>query len=97
DLGGDSLSALTLSTLLTEIFGGQVPVGVILSPANSVGGLSAYIEARRSTGAQRPAIACVHGTNPTVVMAGELTWDKFIDAQTLSAARSLPRFTGVHA
>ena len=97
DLGGDSLSALTLSTLLTDILGVQVPVGVILSPANSVGGLAAYIEAQRRTGAQRPTMACVHGPNPTVVVAGELTLDKFIDAQTLSAAKSLPRFTGVHA
>ena len=32
-----------------------------------------------------------------MVAAGELTLDKFIDAQTLSAARSLPRFTGVRA
>jgi fatty acid CoA ligase FadD9 len=32
-----------------------------------------------------------------VIWVSELTLDKFIDAQTLSAARSLPRFTGVRA
>ncbi len=97
DLGGDSLSALTFSNLLKDIFGVEVPVGVIISPTNSVGTLADYIETQRSTGAQRPTVARVHGTNPTVVMAGELTLDKFIDAQTLSTAESLPRFTGVHA
>jgi fatty acid CoA ligase FadD9 len=97
DLGGDSLSALTLSTLLTEIFGVQVPVGVILSPANSVGRLAAYIETQRSADAQRPTFACVHGSNPTVVSFDDLTLDKFIDAQTLSTAASLPRFTGARA
>jgi fatty acid CoA ligase FadD9 len=90
DLGGDSLSALTLSTLLTEIFGVEVPVGVILSPANSVGGLADYIETQRSTGAQRPTFTSVHGQSPTMISADELTLDEFIDAQTLSTARSLP-------
>jgi fatty acid CoA ligase FadD9 len=97
DLGGDSLSALTLSTLLTEIFEIQVPVGVIISPANSLGILADYIETQRSTGAQRPTCSSVHGHNPTVILAGELTLDKFIDAETLSTARSLPRFTGARA
>jgi fatty acid CoA ligase FadD9 len=33
DLGGDSLSALTFSNLLQEIFGVEVPVGIIIGPA----------------------------------------------------------------
>lgn len=89
DLGGDSLSALTFSTLLEEIFGVEVPAAVILSPANSVGVLAHYIEAQRSTDACRPTFASVHGQSPTVVSADELTLDKFIDAQTLLTARSL--------
>ena len=97
DFGGDSLSALTFSTLLEEIFGVEVPVGVIISPANSVGILADYIETQRSKGTQRPTFTSVHGPNPTVIWVSELTLDKFIDAQTLSAARSLPRFTGVRA
>jgi fatty acid CoA ligase FadD9 len=97
DLGGDSLSALTFSNLLKDIFGVDVPVGVIISPTSSVGILADYIKTQRSTGAQRPTCSSVHGHNPTVVLAGELTLDKFIDAETLSTARSLPRFTGVHA
>jgi fatty acid CoA ligase FadD9 len=94
DLGGDSLSALTFSTLLEEIFGVEVPVGVIISPTNSVGVLADYIETQRSTAAQRPTFTSVHGQSPTMVLAGELTLDKFIDAQTLSTARSLPSASG---
>jgi fatty acid CoA ligase FadD9 len=94
DLGGDSLSALTFSTLLEEIFGVEVPVGVIISPANSVGRLADYIETQRSTGAQRPTFTSVHGQSPTMISADELTLDKFIDAQTLSTARSLPPASG---
>jgi len=95
DLGGDSLSALTFSNLLEEVFGVEVPVSVIISPASSVGILADYIETQRSTGAQRPTFTSVHGQSPTAVSAVELTLDKFIDAQTLSTARSLPRVTGV--
>ena len=95
DLGGDSLSALTLSNLLEEVFGVEVPVSVIISPASSVGILADYIETQRGTGAQRPTFTSVHGQSPTAVSAAELTLDRFIDAQTLSTARSLPPVTGV--
>src|SRR6201999_3634496 len=47
DLGGDSLSALTFSNLLEAIFGVEVPVSVIISPASSVGTLANYIETQR--------------------------------------------------
>jgi fatty acid CoA ligase FadD9 len=93
DLGGDSLSALTFANLLHEIFDIDVPVGVIVSPANDLAALAAYIEAERQPGTKRPTFASVHGRSDgpiTEVHAGELTLDKFIDAQTLAAAPSLP-------
>jgi fatty acid CoA ligase FadD9 len=94
DLGGDSLSALTFSHLLEEIFGVEVPVGVIISPANNIGGLADYIETQRGAGARRPTFATVHCPGATAISAGELTLDKFIDAQTLSNATSLPHVAG---
>ncbi|MDT5278950.1 MAG: fatty acid CoA ligase FadD9, partial [Mycobacterium sp.] len=90
DLGGDSLSALTFANLLHEIFDIDVPVGVIVSPASDLAALAAYIEAERQPGTKRPTFASVHGRDATEVHAGELTLDKFIDAQTLAAAPSLP-------
>jgi len=94
DFGGDSLSALTFSTLLEEIFGVEVPVTVIISPANNLGTLAGYIETRRCAGTQRPTFTTVHGHGATAISASKLTLDKFIDAQTLSTARSLPHITG---
>src|SRR6478609_9204185 len=44
DLGGDSLSALTFGNLLHEIFDIDVPVGVIVSPANDLAAIADYIE-----------------------------------------------------
>jgi fatty acid CoA ligase FadD9 len=90
DLGGDSLSALTFANLLHEIFDIDVPVGVIVSPATDLQAIADYIEAERTSGATRPTFATVHGRDATEVHASDLTLDKFIDAQTLGAARSLP-------
>ena len=90
DLGGDSLSALTFANLLREIFGVDVPVGVIVSPANDLAGLAAYIEVERRPGAKRPTFASVHGRGAPEAHAADLTLDEFIDADTLAAAASLP-------
>ena len=90
DLGGDSLSALTFSNLLHEIFDVDVPVGVIVSPATDLAGIAGYIEAQRH-GSKRPTYASVHGRDATEVHARDLTLDKFLDADTLAAAPSLPK------
>ena len=94
DLGGDSLSALTYSNFLHEIFDVEVPVGVIISPATNLRQLADYIEADRASGAKRPTFAAVHGHGATHVRATDLTLDKFIDAETLADATALPRATG---
>ncbi|CAN5459596.1 thioester reductase domain-containing protein [soil metagenome] len=90
DLGGDSLSALTFGNLLREIFDVDVPVGVIVSPASDLQAIADYIDAERSGGAKRPSYAAVHGRDATEVRAADLTLDKFLDAEALTAATSLP-------
>jgi len=90
ELGGDSLSALEFSTLLDEIFGVHVPVGSIIGPASDMRHLARYIEAERSVGARRPGFASVHGKQCSEVHARDLELEKFIDAQVLAAAPTLP-------
>ncbi|OBA72366.1 oxidoreductase [Mycobacterium sp. 1554424.7] len=92
DLGGDSLSALTFGNLLHEIFDVDVPVGVIVSPANDLAAIATYIEGERK-GTKRPSFASVHGRGATEVHAAELTLDKFLEASTLTAAPELPKPT----
>ncbi|MDG5485789.1 carboxylic acid reductase [Mycolicibacterium gadium] len=89
DLGGDSLSALTFANLLRDIFFVEVPVGVIVSPANDLGALAEYIETERS-GSTRPTFASVHGRGATEIHARDLTLGKFLDAHTLANAPALP-------
>ncbi len=90
DLGGDSLSALTFANLLHEIFDVDVPVGVIVSPASDLAAIAAYVEAQRAGGSKRPTYDAVHGRDATEVHASDLTLDKFLDAEILAAASSLP-------
>ncbi|OCB37747.1 oxidoreductase, partial [Mycobacterium malmoense] len=92
DLGGDSLSALTFGNLLREIFDIDVPVGVIVSPASDLQAIADYIEGERR-GSKRPTFAAVHGRDATEVRAADLTLDKFLEAETLAAAPSLPKPT----
>jgi len=90
DLGGDSLSALTLAKLLREIFGIEVPVGVIASPATDLAAIAKYIGTECSGATNRPTFAGVHGREATEVHARDLTLDKFVDATTLAGAPTLP-------
>ena len=94
ELGGDSLSALTFSNLLHDIFDVEVPVGQIISPATNLRQLAEYVESERESGSKRLTFTTVHGRGATEVRAAELTLDKFIDAKTLAEAPALPRATG---
>jgi fatty acid CoA ligase FadD9 len=94
ELGGDSLSALTFSNLLQDIFGVEVSVGQIIGPTSDLRQLAEYIESEHKSGSKRPTFSTVHGREATEVRAADLTLDKFIDSKTLTDAPSLPRVTG---
>jgi fatty acid CoA ligase FadD9 len=94
DLGGDSLSALTFSNFLHDLFEVDVPVGVIVSAANTLRSVAEHIDAQLAGGSAQPTFASVHGKGSTTIKASDLTLDKFIDAQTLAAAKNLPKPTG---
>jgi fatty acid CoA ligase FadD9 len=94
DLGGDSLSALTFSNLLQELLEVEVSVGVLVSPASDLRQIADYIETERRSGSTRPTFGRIHGKGQTTVYASDLTLDKFIDSETLTTAKTLPRATG---
>ncbi|NUP29207.1 MAG: thioester reductase domain-containing protein, partial [Nocardia sp.] len=89
ELGGDSLSALTFTQLLREIFDIEVPVGFVIGPATDLRALAGYLEQQRG-GRPRPTFAAVHGAGATEIRAGDLMLDKFLDSGTLAAAPDLP-------
>ncbi|HYB80598.1 MAG TPA: carboxylic acid reductase, partial [Mycobacterium sp.] len=95
DLGGDSLSALTFSTLLADIYGIEVPAGVVVDPTGDLLSIADHIERHREAGGLRPTYASVHrrmrDTHSTEVLAEDLSLDKFIDDDTLQTAMLLPQ------
>ncbi|SPM36796.1 oxidoreductase, partial [Mycobacterium rhizamassiliense] len=88
DLGGDSLSALTFSTLLADIYGVEVPVGVVVDPTGDLLAIAGHIERHRDS--DKPSFASVHGTDGVEVHAADLTLDKFIEDDLLRTAMTLP-------
>lgn len=88
DLGGDSLSALSYSELLRDIFDVDVPVGVINSAANDLAAIARHIEAQQA-GDARPTFATVHGKDTTTIRASELTLDKFFDPSIIKGAKDI--------
>ncbi|BBZ39514.1 carboxylic acid reductase [Mycobacterium conspicuum] len=93
DLGGDSLSALTFSTLLTDIYGVDVPVGVIVDPTGDLLAIANTIERHRASDGLRPGYASVHNSGSAEVNASDLTLDKFIEDDVLKTAMTLPHPT----
>lgn len=85
-LGGDSLTSLAFSQLLEEIYGIEVPVSVITSPAGSLQQLAAWIAQARAEAGTRATFAAVHGRGATTIRAADLTLERFIDADTLARA-----------
>ncbi|MEE6138403.1 carboxylic acid reductase [Mycobacterium sp. 050128] len=90
DLGGDSLSALTFSTLLTDIYGVEVSVGVVIDPTGDLLRIANHIDRQRNSDVLRPTYASVHDGAGHEVSACDLRLDKFIDDDILKAATSLP-------
>ncbi|GAB16989.1 putative fatty-acid--CoA ligase [Gordonia effusa NBRC 100432] len=83
DLGGDSLTAVTVGNELRDIFDAEVPVGVLTSPSSTLADIAEHIDGRHSEA--RPTAESVHGTG-TTLRAADLTLDKFLDEETLRAA-----------
>jgi fatty acid CoA ligase FadD9 len=89
DLGGDSLSALSFSALLQEIYGVEVPVSMVVGPTNSLGGIADLIESARAAGTTRLTARSVHGEGSTI-RVDDLTTDVFLDAATAAACPPFP-------
>lgn len=90
DLGGDSLSAFSFASLLSEIFAVDVPVQTIASPTATLTSIAKYVDGERFSESTRPTFASIHGRGAAVARAADLALDRFVDEATLAAARGLP-------
>ena len=87
DLGGDSVSALTFSSLLHGVLDVDVPVGFILGSANNLRKIAEYIEVEHKSTARPPTAASVHGASSSQIRAGDLKLDKFLETEIITAAQ----------
>ncbi|MCP3802000.1 thioester reductase domain-containing protein [Allokutzneria sp. A3M-2-11 16] len=94
ELGGDSLSAVTFSDFLDDVFEVRVPVDMVISPASDLRRLADYIETTRAVGSHRATFAAVHGRDSTVVHADDLSLDKFMELGDVEDVRALPGPSG---
>ncbi|MFW0788228.1 carboxylic acid reductase [Gordonia sp. CPCC 205333] len=86
DLGGDSLTAVTVGNELRDIFDAEVPVGVLTSPSSTLSDIAKHIDGRHSEA--RPTAESVHGIG-TTLRAADLTLDKFLDEDFLRDAAGI--------
>jgi fatty acid CoA ligase FadD9 len=86
DLGGDSLAALTLSKLLADIYGVDVPVGVITNPASDLRSLADYIDGLRQSPPRATPFASTHGPGAIQVSASDINLGSFIERRPLIGA-----------
>lgn len=88
ELGGDSLAAIRLIAAINATLNIDLPVRALLH-APSPRSLSQLLE-RDTLPTTDPRVTSVHGSNTTVVHAGDLTLERFLDDATLAAAAGLP-------
>ena len=71
-----------------ELFGVEVPVGVIIGPSADLSSLADYIESERAIGGIAPLPRPCTDRRRHPIDAADLTLDKFLDEDTLKAAAS---------
>ncbi|MDR3673042.1 MAG: thioester reductase domain-containing protein [Holophaga sp.] len=87
DLGGDSISALSLSLMLEELCGRPVPVSAILNPGCTLAALARQLETPAQ--ATLPGFTTIHGPGATAIRAEDLRLDRFLQPDELAEAAAV--------
>jgi fatty acid CoA ligase FadD9 len=91
DLGGDSLSAVSMTLLVEDIYGLSIDVADVLHPTSKLQDLAAKIDLLRSGVTKRRVDSdAVHGKDASMLRADDLTLEKFIGEALLRRADGLP-------
>jgi fatty acid CoA ligase FadD9 len=94
-LGGDSLNAVRVASLLEDLAGVDVPVGFILDPTSTIGAIVRLVGERLSGAApsDRPSFAALHGAGATSIPASDLRLDRVLPASEITM-REAPKGDG---
>ncbi|MFJ4650076.1 thioester reductase domain-containing protein [Nocardia sp. NPDC088792] len=83
DLGGDSISAVTLAGLLNDMYGVRITVATVTNPAMDIDRIVQSIVTQQDNETAGLSATAVHPAYPRLE-AGDLVLDKFIDTASLS-------------
>ena len=91
EMGGDSLNAVTWSTLIEQLCGLKLSVSSILNPANTIQKIIANIEIQLSSNFKSNpySFESIHGKNPEKLFASDLKISRFFDSTEISQALKL--------
>jgi fatty acid CoA ligase FadD9 len=91
-LGGDSLGAVRLASLIEDLCGVAVPVGLVLDPTSSIRSLARYVEDRLAGKAPPRQVTFeeIHGAGADTVRAADLRIARFLSPDELEAAARAP-------
>ncbi|MFI1917106.1 thioester reductase domain-containing protein [Nocardia sp. NPDC020380] len=83
DLGGDSISAVTLADLLNDMYGVRITVATVTNPAMDIDGIVQSIAAQQNNESAGLSATAVHPAYPRLE-ASDLVLDTFIDSASLN-------------
>lgn len=90
-LGGDSLGSVGFSMFIEDVFGVEIPVNAIVSPAGNPRRWAQMIERALSDGAgEMPTFGAIHGKDARVLRARDLDVERFLDRKTLDSIPTAP-------
>ncbi len=84
-LGGDSLSAVRLCSLLEDACGAAPSVGEVLDPSTSLAAIVRKVEELQGAQADRPTFDRIHGKGAQRVDAAQLRVESFLPAEVARA------------
>jgi len=89
ELGGDSLSAVSFSLAIEDVFGVSVTGDSILSPTGCLSKWAQEIDSLHNNQARRASFNSIHGAKATIVQAKDLNLEDFLDQQWSSQIESV--------
>ena len=84
ELGGDSLSAVSFSMAIEEVFGVALPADSILNPVSNATRWAKAIDKLLSGDADGPTFETIHGKSTTTIKAEDLKLSAFFDDSSIT-------------
>ncbi len=89
ELGGDSMAALEFAATLEAALSIKIPVSLILNPKGPLRDIVTHIERVQNSAHPQVSVASIHGINPPILRASDLTLERFLTPEEINAAHDI--------